>query len=75
MRQFPLSFEFNDYYLKFLAYHSVSARFRTFLTNCEVERVELGIMTEEDKRGSLSRHHKGLEASQEDEIYPGGKLL
>uniref|UniRef100_A0A6A7FYR4 Myotubularin-related protein 13-like n=6 Tax=Hirondellea gigas TaxID=1518452 RepID=A0A6A7FYR4_9CRUS len=75
-RQFPLSFEFNEYYLRFLAYHSVSGRFRTFLSDCELERVELGIMSEEDKRGSLSRHHKGLEATQEDDIYPtgGGRL-
>lgn len=71
-RQFPLSFEFNEYYLRFLAYHYVSARFRTFLSDSELERAELGIMTEEDKRGSLSRHHKGLESSQDDDIYPGG---
>ncbi|KAK3881739.1 hypothetical protein Pcinc_013822 [Petrolisthes cinctipes] len=73
--QFPLSFEFNEYYLRFLAYHSVSARFRTFLSDSEMERAELGIMTEEDKRGSLSRHHKGLEASQDDDIYPGGSRV
>ena len=53
----------------------MSARFRTFLSDCELERVELGIMTEEDKRGSLSRHHKGLEASQDDDIYPGGNWI
>ncbi|XP_069180959.1 myotubularin-related protein 13 isoform X4 [Procambarus clarkii] len=74
-RQFPLSFEFNEYYLRFLAYHYVSARFRTFLSDSELERAELGIMTEEDKRGSLSRHHKGLEATQDDDIYPGGGRL
>lgn len=51
----------------------MSARFRTFLSDSELERAELGIMTEEDKRGSLSRHHKGLEASQDDDIYPGGQ--
>lgn len=38
-KQFPMAFEFNDYYLRFLAYHSVSCRFRTFLFDCELERV------------------------------------
>ena len=27
-------------------------------------------MSEEDKRGSLSRHHKGLEVTHDDDIYP-----
>ncbi|KAG7155690.1 Myotubularin-related protein 13-like, partial [Homarus americanus] len=75
----PIFLQFLDavhqYYLRFLAYHYVSARFRTFLCDSEVDRAEMGIMTEEDKRGSLSRHHKGLEASQDDDIYPGGGRL
>nr|CAH7747743.1 unnamed protein product [Callosobruchus chinensis] len=37
-KQYPMAFEFNDYYLRFLAYHSVSCRFRTFLFDCELER-------------------------------------
>lgn len=71
--QFPLAFEFNEYYLRFLAYHSVSARFRTFLFNCELERFDLGIATMEDKRGSLnSKHVETCAGSDDDSIYPGG---
>ncbi|XP_044003006.1 myotubularin-related protein 13 isoform X2 [Aphidius gifuensis] len=74
-KQFPLAFEFNDYYLRFLAYHSVSCRFRTFLLDCEFDRVEFGITAVEDKRGSLTSHHKGVDTGSDDEIvYPGGRL-
>lgn len=70
--QFPLSFEFNDYYLRFLAYHSVSCRFRTFLLDCELERVECGVAAVEDKRGSLTSHHKSVDTGSDDDIvYPG----
>ncbi|XP_050441146.1 myotubularin-related protein 13 [Adelges cooleyi] len=73
--QFPLSFEFNDYYLRFLAYHSVSCRFRTFLLDCELERVECGVAAVEDKRGSLTSHHKNVDTGSDDDIvYPGGRL-
>ncbi|XP_043652023.1 myotubularin-related protein 13 isoform X1 [Drosophila teissieri] len=56
-RQFPMAFEFNDFYLRFLAYHSVSCRFRTFLFDCELERSDSGIAAMEDKRGSLNAKH------------------
>ena len=50
MNQFPLSFEFNQHFLKFLAYHYVSCRFRTFLLDCEGERAELGWLQEDLKK-------------------------
>lgn len=71
--QFPLSFEFNDFYLRFLAYHSVSCRFRTFLFDCELEKFDLGIAKIEDKRGSLnSKHVVETGTGSDDDIFPGG---
>ncbi|KAK9708693.1 uDENN domain [Popillia japonica] len=74
-KQFPMAFEFNDYFLRFLAYHSVSCRFRTFLFDCELERVECGVAAVEDKRGSLTSHHKSVDTCSDDEgVYPGGRM-
>jgi myotubularin-related protein 5/13 len=74
-RQFPLAFEFNDFYLRFLAYHYISCRFRTFLFDSERERVLNGIAALDDKRGSLSSHYKGVDTGSDDEsFYPGINL-
>ncbi|XP_037087660.1 myotubularin-related protein 13-like, partial [Pollicipes pollicipes] len=69
--QFPLSFEFNAYYLRLVAYHTVSSRFRTFLLDSELERVETGLMAAEDRSGSLSRHHRRFDPGQDDDAFPG----
>ena len=56
MSQYPSAFEFNEFYLEFLAYHYVSNRFRTFLLDSEYERMQCGITPDHStihKIGSL----------------------
>ena len=60
LRQYPLSFEFNEYFLHFLAYHHVSMRFRTFLLDSEHERQQMGWLSDDDDKESKNTRGKSL---------------
>ncbi|CAB3252550.1 unnamed protein product [Arctia plantaginis] len=78
-KQFPLAFEFNEYYLRFVAYHTVSCRFRTFLLDSEAQRAELGITAADDKRTDTNRMvylcEQGAEGGGSEEECGGGAAL
>lgn len=40
--QYPGAFAFNDFFLRYVAYHSTAAYFPTFLLDCESERLVAG---------------------------------
>lgn len=57
--QFPSAFEFSSFYLRFLAYHSVSGFFRTFLESSEQTRINLEVLAPEpnDQFGCVIWHY------------------
>ncbi|XP_022088215.1 myotubularin-related protein 13-like isoform X3 [Acanthaster planci] len=48
--QFPMSFEFNQYFLKMIAFHHVSNRFQTFMLDSEYARFEAATQVFEDRK-------------------------
>ena len=69
--QFPLSFEFNLFFLKFLAYHYVSNRFRTFMMDNEFERFESGWILEEKKASKFDETDEDGMFSYKHQSNPG----
>uniref|UniRef100_A0A915J032 Myotubularin phosphatase domain-containing protein n=1 Tax=Romanomermis culicivorax TaxID=13658 RepID=A0A915J032_ROMCU len=70
-QQFPSEFEFNDFYLRFLAYHSTATYFRTFLLDCEADRIESGLSLQSDFGSSSnkpSRYRTDVLASTTNQI-------
>ena len=66
-RQFPMAFEFNQYYLRFLAYHHVSCRFHTFLCDYECQRSQAGFMDKKTSKASTRIIDPGPGHSSDDE--------
>ena len=44
MKQFPVAFEFNNFFLKALAFHTTTNRFFDWLLDCDADRVACGLL-------------------------------
>ncbi|XP_048780687.1 myotubularin-related protein 13-like isoform X2 [Ostrea edulis] len=60
--QFPLSFEYNQFFLRFIGYHYVSNRFRTFMMDNEYERVEAGWLMDDRRSSKINHEQSELDA-------------
>ena len=52
IEQYPYAFEFNNYFIKLIAYHQTSMRFNTFFLDSEHERYQHGWFPDSDPNSS-----------------------
>lgn len=75
LNQYPNAFEFNYFYLEFLAYHSVSNRFSTFLLDNEFERAQYGLLKSEPIKRSFTAEHTHITYKQYKQLSSDTKCI
>ena len=68
IEQYPYAFEFNNYFIKLIAYHQTSMRFNTFFLDSEHERYQHGWFP--DSEGNPNTSSPGTKKA--DTVVSGG---